>query len=48
MSDAKYSTTLNYLEMPILATSKVHIGNDSYIIFKMGPYIAYGMKGKPQ
>jgi hypothetical protein len=46
MSDAKYSTTLNYLEMPILATSKVHIGNDSYIIFKMGPYIAYGMKGK--
>ncbi len=46
MENASYTTRLTYIEMPIYMAAKLRLGSQCGIIFKVGPYLAYGLNGK--
>ncbi len=45
-SDAKTTFNPLYLELPILAGLRLHTANNFDVLFKAGPYLAYGIGGK--
>ena len=46
MENANYTTRLTYLEIPVCMVAKLRLGSRCGIIFKAGPYLAYGLNGK--
>lgn len=40
------SIGLQYLQLPVLATYKIELIEDTKIFFNAGPYVAYGIRGK--
>ena len=46
MENTNYTTRLTYLAMPIYMVAKLKLGSQCGIIFKVGPYVAYGLNGK--
>ena len=44
--EAKYSTRLHYLELPVPLAVRLRIGKECFVTFKFGPYVAYGLNAK--
>lgn len=43
---AKFPLSLDYLELPVHAAFNIPIGGKCRLLFKTGPYVAYGLMGK--
>lgn len=43
---AKYSTRLNYLQMPLQLAARLNLGKEWYLTFRTGAYVAYGLSAK--
>lgn len=43
---ASFNTRLHYLELPLLMAFRLRIGQGSFITFRYGPYVAYGLTGR--
>lgn len=44
--EAKYSTRLNYLQLPLQTAARLRIGQGCYFTIRTGAYVAYGLSGK--
>lgn len=44
--EAKYSTRLNYLQLPLQMAVRLRIGQACYFTIRTGAYVAYGLSGK--
>lgn len=42
----KLTTSLNYLEIPVLASYRYNFSSSTQLQFNVGPYFAYGLSGK--
>ena len=43
---AKYSTRLNYLQLPLQMAARLNIGKEWHLTFRTGAYVAYGLSAK--
>lgn len=43
---AKYSTRLNYLQLPLQMAARLSLGKECYLTFRTGAYVAYGLSAK--
>ena len=43
---AKYSTRLNYLQLPLQIAARLSLGKEWYLTFRTGAYVAYGLSAK--
>ena len=44
--EAKYSTRLNYLQLPLQMAARLSLGKEWFITFRTGAYVAYGLSAK--
>lgn len=44
--EAKYSTRLNYLQLPLQMAARLSLGRDCFITLKAGAYVACGLNAK--
>lgn len=44
--EAKYSTHLNYLQLPLQMAARLSLGKEWFITFRTGAYVAYGLSAK--
>lgn len=43
---AKYSTRLNYLQLPLQMAARLNLGKEWHLTFRTGAYVAYGLSAK--
>ena len=43
---ADYDTKFHYLEMPVQMAARLRLGEDVFLTFHFGPYVAYGLNAK--
>lgn len=43
---AKFSTRLNYLQLPLQIAARLNLGKEWYLTFRTGAYVAYGLSAK--
>jgi len=44
--DARFSTRLDYLQMPLVMAARLRLGEGTSISFRAGTYVAYGLSAK--